>query len=80
MNERIQGQPLNGIKIDVEGHEEVVVQELVKYDFLSEQWIFCEIDESGLAENIYRLLRKEGFNRFEHLGNHPTHYDMMMRR
>ena len=82
LNKRIQGQPLNGIKIDVEGHEEVVIQELVKCDFFKRtQWIFCEIDEKWInPENIYRLLRKEGFTRFERIGNHPTHYDMMMRR
>ena len=82
LNKRIQGQSLNGIKIDVEGHEEVVIQELVKCDFFKQtQWIFCEIDEKWInPENIYRLLRKEGFTCFERIGNHPTHYDVMMRR
>ena len=82
LNKLIRGQSLNGIKIDVEGHEEVVIQELVKCDFFKQtQWIFCEIDEKWInPENIYRLLRKEGFTYFERIGNHPTHYDVMMRR
>lgn len=82
LNKRIPVQPLNGIKIDVEGHEEVVIQELVKCNFFKRtQWVFCEIDEKWInPENIYRLLKKEGFTRFERIGNHPTHYDVMMRR
>ena len=82
LNKRIPEQPLNGIKIDVEGHEEVVIQELVKCNFFKRtQWVFCEIDEKWInPENIYRLLKKEGFTRFERIGNHPTHYDVMMRR
>ena len=33
----------NGIKIDVEGHEEVVIQELVKCAFFKQtQWIFVK--------------------------------------
>ena len=82
LNKHIPGQPLNGIKIDVEGHEEVVIQELVKCNFFKQtQWIFCEIDEKWInLENIYRLLKKEGFTSFERIGNHPTHYDVMMSR
>ena len=82
LNKRIPVQHLNGIKIDVEGHEEVVIQELVKCDFFKQtQWIFCEIDEKWInPENIYRLLKKEGFTSFERIGKHPTHYDVMMRR
>ena len=79
MNKRIPVQPLNGIKIDVEGHEEVVIQELVKCNFFKRtQWV--KLMKNGNPENIYRLLKKEGFTRFERIGNHPTHYDVMMRR
>ena len=72
----------NGIKIDVEGHEEVVIQELVKCAFFKQtQWIFCEIDEKWVSpKKIYDLLKKEGFTHFEKMGNHPTHYDVMIRR
>ncbi len=82
LNKRIPSGVLNGIKIDVEGHEEVVIQELVKCDFFKNtQWIFCEMDEKWInPENIYRLLKKEGFTRFDRMGNHPTHYDVMMQR
>lgn len=82
LNKRIPMQPLNGIKIDVEGHEEIVIQELVKCNFFKQtQWIFCEIDEQWIEpENIYQLLRKEGFTSFERIGNHPTHYDVMICR
>ena len=82
LNKRIPEHATNGIKIDVEGHEEVVIQELVKcYFFKQTQWIFCEIDEKWInPENIYRLLKKEGFTSFERIGTHPTHYDVMMRR
>ncbi len=82
LNKRIPAQALNGIKIDVEGHEEVVLQELVKCDFFKQtQWIFCEIDEQWVnPENIYRLLKKEGFTRFERIGSHATHYDVLMSR
>jgi len=82
LNKLIPGHPLNGIKIDVEGHEEVVIRELVNCEFFKQtQWIFCEIDEKWInPDNIYRLLRKEGFTRFERIGNHPTHYDVMVRR
>jgi len=57
-------------------------EELNKRNFFKQtQWIFCEIDEKWInPENIYRLLRKEGFTCFERIGNHPTHYDVMMRR
>lgn len=82
LNKLIPGHPLNGIKIDVEGHEEVVIRELLNCEFFKQtQWIFCEIDEKWInPDNIYRLLRKEGFTRFERIGNHPTHYDVMVRR
>ena len=82
LNKRIPKDSFNGIKIDVEGHEEVVIQELVKCTFFKHtQWIFCEIDEQWIQpENIYQILRAEGFTRFERIGDHPTHYDVMMRR
>ena len=82
LDKRIPSHYPNGIKIDVEGHEEVVIQELIKCDFFKQtQWIFCEIDERWVQpDSIYRLLKNEGFTSFERIGGHPTHYDVMICR
>lgn len=79
LNKLIPSQPLNGIKIDVEGHEEIVINELVKCDFFKQtQWIFCEIDEQWVnPSKIKDVLQNEGFSNFKRIGNHPTHYDVM---
>ncbi|MGC6422598.1 MAG: FkbM family methyltransferase [Flavobacteriaceae bacterium] len=82
LNRMIPSDLINGIKIDVEGHEEIVIGELVKCAFFQHtKWIYCEIDEKWIRpENIFELLRKEGFRSFNKIGNHPTHYDVLMQR
>ena len=82
LNEYIPAEKKNVIKIDVEGHEEVVISELIQCDFLKNtQWIFCEIDEKWInPQRIIEQLKGAGFSHFERMSNHPSHYDLLIRR
>lgn len=82
LNKLIPNKPLNGIKIDVEGYEEIVINELIRCDFFKQtQWIFCEIDEQWVNPNkLYDILNNEGFTNFKRIGKHPSHYDIMFFR
>lgn len=70
------------IKIDVEGHEEVVINELTKCSFIQNvSYIFCEIDTNWVdVEKIKEKLASVGFSSFEKVGNNEVHYDMLISR
>lgn len=70
------------IKIDVEGHEEVVIDELIKCSFIQNvSSIFCEIDAKWVNEdNIKKKLTSVGFSKFEKIGIGNTHYDILISR
>lgn len=67
------------VKIDVEGHEEVVINELVKCSFFKQvQMIFCEIDEDWVeVESIRKTLSSFGFHKFKKIGK-KKHYDLLI--
>jgi FkbM family methyltransferase len=69
------------IKIDVEGHEETVVSELVKCRFFPlVDAVFYECDETASdVAAIESLLRRHGFADFVKVGM-GTHYDTLARR
>lgn len=70
------------IKIDVEGHEEVVINELTKCSFIQNvSYIFCEIDTNWVdVERLMEKLASVGFSSFEKVGNGEVHYDMLISR
>jgi FkbM family methyltransferase len=69
------------VKIDVEGHEETVLRELLASRHARRiTEIFYECDEGWLdAEATTDLLRHAGFTRFEKIGN-GVHYDILALR
>lgn len=70
------------IKIDVEGHEEVVINQLVQCSFIEKvKFIFCEIDRAWVdAKAVEDKLRKYGFSRFVAIDGVSDHYDMLITR
>jgi FkbM family methyltransferase len=68
-------------KIDVEGHEDVVIAELLKSAHVAQlSSIFHEIDERWSdAEHIRSLLQEAGFTRFTKYGS-GRHYDVLAER
>ncbi|PLL13204.1 FkbM family methyltransferase [Tabrizicola sp. TH137] len=77
---RIPGLPIV-VKIDVEGHEPVVVKELLKSSLAEDiSMIFYECDEAWLdAGSFETMLRDAGFRKFEKIGS-GTHYDVLAQR
>lgn len=75
-----EGRPIL-IKLDVEGHEEIVLTELLKCDFFQDvAQIYYECDERWVsAERLYQALVKAGFTRFEKIGK-KSHYDVLASR
>ena len=69
------------VKIDVEGHEEVVIKELCKLNKISNIAIIVyEIDERWTNHiNIKNTLMREGFISFEKIGS-GKHYDIVAKR
>ena len=69
------------VKIDVEGHEEVVIKELCKLNKISNIAIIVyEIDERWTNHiNIKNTLIREGFISFEKIGS-GKHYDIVAKR
>lgn len=69
------------VKIDVEGFEPIVIDQLLRTAFadrISE--IFLEIDEDWVrADAIRRRLGEAGFTAFEKIGSSP-HYDLLALR
>ncbi len=70
------------VKIDVEGHEEVVINELVKCSFIENvSAIYCEIDTRWVnVTNIKEKLTAVGFSTFKKTGKGTVHYDMLITR
>jgi hypothetical protein len=66
----------------VEGHEEIVINELVKCSFFKNvMQIFCEIDAEWVDVNVIKeTLSVNGFSNFEKIGNNKTHYDLLISR
>ena len=73
------GAPIR-IKIDVEGHEEVVIRELLKSHFVDRiEEIFYEVDERWVdPDRVQTLLLGRGFQ-LERIGE-GEHYDVMATR
>ncbi|WP_343344135.1 FkbM family methyltransferase [Sphingomicrobium sp. XHP0239] len=69
------------IKIDVEGHEAVVVDELMGSPFVNRiTAIFYEMDERYAdAASVYEALRDQGFRHFQKFGV-GRHYDVLATR
>ncbi|HEY6598477.1 MAG TPA: FkbM family methyltransferase, partial [Pseudomonadales bacterium] len=69
------------VKIDVEGFEETVLNELIACSFCSRiDDIFYEVDENWVdPHRLVALLRSRGFNEFVKVGG-GAHYDVHARR
>ncbi|MGB8898567.1 MAG: FkbM family methyltransferase [Methylocella sp.] len=69
------------VKIDVEGHEEVVIKEISECSFFDRvESIFYEIDESWSESSVIEFqLRQKGITKFEKIGN-GKHYDVFASR
>lgn len=69
------------IKVDVEGHEEVVILALSESGHLRHARAVCyEVDERwSNAENLQRMLRTQGFNHFARTAT-GRHYDVLASR
>lgn len=70
------------VKIDVEGFELVVIQQLVNCNFISDiHEIFYEIHDNWVdASAIEKELRSAGFSSFHKVGKKSGHYDVLARR
>jgi hypothetical protein len=69
------------VKIDVEGYELIVIQQLIKTSLVENVTeIFYEIDEKwSNPKQIESLLRSIGFKTFEKVGS-GSHYDILALR
>lgn len=69
------------IKIDTEGHEREVIDELMKCSFWTQVFnIFYEVDERYIKNNdILEILARHGFTVTHQNGTSP-HYDLMLER
>jgi FkbM family methyltransferase len=70
------------VKIDVEGHEEVVIDELFKATFASKiDTLFFEVDERHLPiDKVTEFLKEKGFKEFIKIDNNDRntfHYDIL---
>lgn len=70
------------VKIDVEGHEEVVIDELFKAAFAKNiDTLFFEVDERHLdIDELIKLLKEKGFKEFIKLDTNSRntfHYDVL---
>ena len=70
------------VKIDVEGHEQVVIEELTKLKYwLQITVVFYEIDTRwSSSAKIEQILRENGFNYFKKIGGGKNHYDVLASR
>lgn len=71
------------VKIDVEGHEEVVLDQLIKTEFWADvQQLFIEVDERWLnAVGLINKLSAQGFELAKKItGNTKEHYDLLLVR
>ena len=67
------------VKIDVEGHELIVLSELFKLEISSRfSHIFYEVDERWSdARKLESLLKENGFTKFDHIGSNQVSYDVL---
>ena len=67
------------IKIDVEGHEKIVINELMKINQSNRiNGIFYEVDTRWInPEKIKNILENQGFQKFMKFGKSITHYDVL---
>ena len=67
------------LKIDVEGHEEVVIKELLKIkNFNRVSAIFYEVNTDWIKPLLIKeLLKKAGFKNFIQIGNDNSHHDIL---
>jgi len=67
------------VKIDVEGHEAIILNELFNSTFKNYiKEIFLEIDERWVnKDGIFKNLYKEGFTKIKKIGSDKTHYDII---
>ena len=70
------------LKIDVEGHEEVVIKELLKItNFNKVSIIFYEVNVDWIDHKlIIDLLKQSGFVNFTKIGKSNSHYDVLATR
>ena len=70
------------IKIDVEGHEEVVIKEILKTNFKNKiKEIYFEMDERWSSyDDIVKVLSDNGFTKYEKSKDNAIHYDVSVRR
>jgi len=70
------------IKIDVEGYEKIVLDEIIRSDFISKvKSIFIEIDTRWTHEKtITNKLNKLGFYKLNHKKQTKSHYDLLFER
>ena len=70
------------IKIDVEGHEDIVINEILKVKHLNKNSvIFYEVNTNWVDPKfIEEVLKKSGFKYFKKIGSSKTHYDVLATR
>ena len=70
------------VKIDVEGHEKIVIDQLIKSNFFERiDHIFLEVDDSYIDIKLTLLkLKKFGFKKFKKTPKIKTHYDILISR
>ncbi len=69
------------VKVDVEGHEDVVIRQLLKTPFAGQiEAIFYECDETWVdVDGVQRQLEAAGFQHFKKIGQ-GRHYDILASR
>ena len=69
------------VKIDVEGHEAIVISQLIESGLVAiTDTVFYEVDESWSdPAQLRTLLSDAGFSRFTPIGA-PRHYDVLATR
>jgi FkbM family methyltransferase len=67
------------VKIDTEGYEEIVVNEILKSRFKKQiQSVFYEVNTGRIDHlKVQNILKEEGFKRFIKIGTSMTHFDVL---
>tara|TARA_B110000503_G_C7009088_1_gene354843 strand:- start:65 stop:832 length:768 start_codon:yes stop_codon:yes gene_type:complete len=82
LNRLIKGERKLIIKIDVEGHEKIVINQLIKSNFFKRiDHIFLEVDNSYVdIKATLSKFKKLGFKKFKKTSKIKTHYDILISR
>lgn len=82
LNELVPNHSRIFIKIDVEGYEEIVINELTQCSFFENIYqIFCEVDTNWTnVDKLKTILKERGFTSFKKIGKKHTHYDLLISR